>query len=117
MVSKGIGVGITYLGTVHGQQTPSSTWWNDAEKCEEDGDFAYALFKLMGRWLADGKLTGHPYEIVPGFLAGIERGLKMLKEEDVSAKKLIYQEGNTPPSFAHAARALLTSQGRPTHGG
>jgi NADPH:quinone reductase len=84
-------VGITFFGTVHSQPTPS---WD--HKCEEDVDFAYSLFKLAGRWLSQGKMSGHPYEILPHGLDSIEDGLRQLKEGNISAKKLIYRISDTP---------------------
>lgn len=84
-------VGITFFGTVHGQPTPS---WD--HKCEEDVDFAYSLFRLAGRWLSQGKMSGHPYEILPHGLKSVEDGLRQLKEGNISAKKLIYRVADTP---------------------
>lgn len=90
-IPSGIYVGIVFLSTVHGHPTP---FWD--EKCEEDPDFAHTLFRLVPRWLSQGKLAGHPYEILPHGLESVERGLQMLKEGKVSAKKLIYNVADTP---------------------
>lgn len=86
-----ISIGITFFGTVHGQATPISN-----EIYQEDVDFAYAFFRLVGRWIAEDKMSGHPYEILPRGLESVEEGLWMLKEGNVSAKKLIYRVADTP---------------------
>lgn len=86
-----ISVGITFFGTVHGQPTP---FWD--HKCEEDVDFAYSLFRLAARWLAQGKMSGHPYQILPHGLKSVEDGLRQLKEGNITAKKLIYRVADTP---------------------
>ncbi|OOQ90284.1 alcohol dehydrogenase [Penicillium brasilianum] len=84
-------VGVTFFGTVHGQPTPYSD-----EECKEDVDFAYALFRLLGKWLAEGKMSGHPYQVLPGGLAAVEGGLRYLQNGTISARKLIYRVADTP---------------------
>lgn len=86
-------VGVTFFGTVHGQPTPC---WD--QKCEEDVDFAYVLFRLLGKWLSEGKINGHPYVLLPNVRASVEEGLIQLKEGLVSAKKLIYKVADAPVS-------------------
>lgn len=54
-------------------------------------DFAYTYFRLFGKWLKEGRLQAHPYEVVPGGLEGVESGLLQLKEGKVSAKKLLFK--------------------------
>jgi NADPH2:quinone reductase len=90
-IPASISVGITFFGTVHGQATPISN-----EVFEEDVDFAYVFFRLVGRWIVEGKMSGHPFEILPHGLQSVEDGLRMLKEGNVSAKKLIYKVADTP---------------------
>lgn len=90
-IPHGIFVGITFLGTAHGQQTPGWPY-----ECKEDVDFAYALFRLLSRWMSQGTITGHPYEILPSGLASVENGLHKLKNGIVTAKKLIYHISDTP---------------------
>ncbi|KAJ9123656.1 hypothetical protein QFC24_003427 [Naganishia onofrii] len=54
-------------------------------------DFAYTYFRLFGKWLKEGRLQAHPFEVVPGGLEGVESGLLQLKEGKVSAKKLLFK--------------------------
>ncbi|KAJ5621139.1 alcohol dehydrogenase [Penicillium lagena] len=86
-----ITVGVTFIGTVHGQPTPYSN-----KKYEEDVDFAYSLFRLAGKWLAEGKITSHPYQLLPNGLASVENGLQQLKDGNICARKLIYRVTDTP---------------------
>ncbi|KAL7933860.1 GroES-like protein [Trichoderma chlorosporum] len=90
-IPPGISVGITFFGTVHGEATPISN-----KVYKEDVDFAYAFFRLVSRWIAEGKMGGQPHEILPNGLESVEEGLRMLKEGKVSAKKLIYRIADTP---------------------
>lgn len=85
-IPKGIFVGITYFGTVHGKQTHVME-----QQYPEDIDFGYSFFHMLPRWLRDGKITGHPYEILPHGLSSVGDALRMLKEGNVSAKKFIFR--------------------------
>ena len=69
------------------------TYVGDSHSKEDDSrrDFAFAYFRLISRWLGDGRLQAHPYEVVPGGLDGVIEGLKQLKEGKVSAKKLVFK--------------------------
>jgi NADPH:quinone reductase-like Zn-dependent oxidoreductase len=52
-----------------------------------DGEFAQGMLQFMGRGLAKGWFSGHPVEVRPGGLAGIEGGLRDLKDGRASAVK------------------------------
>ncbi|KAI9829136.1 MAG: hypothetical protein M1832_000159 [Thelocarpon impressellum] len=70
----------TYVATVHG----------------DDQDFGSAFFRLFGRWLQQGRFSGHPYEAVPGGLAGVQKGLHDLKAGKASANKYVFRISDTP---------------------
>jgi NADPH2:quinone reductase len=78
-IPTSIAVGITFLSSVHGQTVPSSRWLREDDFGERDADFAYSLCRLVGRWLHEGKLTGHPFVVRPNGLASVEEGLWKLK--------------------------------------
>jgi NADPH2:quinone reductase len=59
-------------------------------------DVATAYLRLLTKWLGEGRYTAHPYEVVPGGLAGVESGVTRLYENRVSAKKLVYRIAETP---------------------
>ena len=52
-------------------------------------DFGFVFARLLGRWLNEGKLKPHPYEVVDGGLHGIETALKSLREGKASALKYV----------------------------
>ena len=58
-------------------------------------EFGYVMFRLIGRGLAKGWFKGHPYEVVPGGLGGVERALKDLKEGKASAVKYVFRIADT----------------------
>ncbi|KAL3488397.1 chaperonin 10-like protein [Aspergillus germanicus] len=60
-----------------------------------DGEFAQAMLQFMGRGLAKGWFSGHPVEVRPGGLAGIEGGLRDLKAGKASAIKYVARIGET----------------------
>ncbi|KAF2666972.1 GroES-like protein [Microthyrium microscopicum] len=54
-------------------------------------DFGAVWFKFFSRALDDGRLKGHPYEIIPGGLEGVGKGLKNLEEGKASGVKYVYK--------------------------
>ena len=74
----------TMVGNVHGQR-------------EDDlSDLGFAWFRLFGQGLKEGWFSGHPYEVVPGGLAGVDTGLRNLMEGKASAVKYVYRIADTP---------------------
>ncbi|CAA9960806.1 hypothetical protein CFE70_004182 [Pyrenophora teres f. teres 0-1] len=56
-----------------------------------DADFAFVMFRYLARGLQEGWFEPHPYEVVPGGLAGVETGLRNLKEGKASAVKYVFR--------------------------
>lgn len=56
---------------------------------------AFAWFRLFGQGLKEGWFSGHPYEVVPGGLGGVETGLRNLMEGKASALKYVYRVEET----------------------
>lgn len=54
-------------------------------------DFAFLFFRLFGRGLRSGWLTAHPFEVVPGGLLGVEKGLQDLKAGKNNAYKYVFE--------------------------
>ncbi|KAJ5960712.1 Polyketide synthase enoylreductase [Penicillium vulpinum] len=54
-----------------------------------DKEFAAALFQFIGRGLAQGWFSGHPYEVREGGLGGLEGALKDLEAGKASAVKYV----------------------------
>lgn len=58
-------------------------------------DFGYVWSRYLGRLFAEGRLTPHPYEVIPGGLSGILKGLQNLKDGKASAVKYVYRVEET----------------------
>ncbi|KAI4238452.1 MAG: hypothetical protein LQ352_007872 [Teloschistes flavicans] len=58
-------------------------------------DFGYVFFRFFSRGLQEGWFRGHPQEVVPGGLSGIEAGLKNLKNGKASAVKYVFRMRDT----------------------
>jgi NADPH2:quinone reductase len=59
-----------------------------------DEDFGFVFFRLFGKGLKDGWLTAHPFEVVPGGLEGVEKGLASLKTGKNRASKYVFNIGH-----------------------
>ena len=73
---------ITTVGSVHGVP-------------DDLADFGYAWFRLFALGLKEGWFSGHPYEVVPGGLNGVQTGLENLQHGKASAVKYIYRVEET----------------------
>jgi len=62
----------------------------------KDSDFARKYFVLYGRLLEEGLLKCNQPRILPGGFKGLEEGLQMLKNGQVSAEKLVIRVQDTP---------------------
>ena len=69
---------VTNVGSVHGNP-------------ENLTDFGYAWFRLFSLGLKEGWFSGHPYEVVPGGLEGVQQGLESLRLGKASAVKYVYR--------------------------
>ena len=58
-------------------------------------EFALAFFRYFSRGLKKGYFKGHPYEVVPGGLAGIQTALQNLKDGKASAVKYVFRVEET----------------------
>jgi hypothetical protein len=82
------------VGRVHAAVDPKS---EEAKQGVTTGgkDFGYVWFRLFNRALAEGWLSAHPYEVIPGGLEGVQTGLQNLKEGKASAIKYLYRISDT----------------------
>jgi NADPH2:quinone reductase len=93
-IQKGVKIVYTYVGTAHtGKYVPSMPKQDDAEYVAADPEWTYVFFRYASRMLAEGRMTGHPFEVVGGGLEGVERGLNMLKEGKAKGVKFVYRVG------------------------
>lgn len=83
----GIEIDRTMVGSVH--NTPGEG------KTIEDKEFGAAFFPFIGRGLAQGWFSGHPFEVRQGGLNGLERALKDLEGGKASAVKYVVRIADT----------------------
>jgi NADPH:quinone reductase-like Zn-dependent oxidoreductase len=87
VIPEGIKIDKTMVGTVHMDPT--------AGKTIEDREFGAAFFQFIGRGLAQGWFSGHPYEVRPGGLNGLEGALRDLEAGKASAVKYVVRIAET----------------------
>lgn len=66
-----------------------------AHSTEHVQNFAFAWFRLFSRGLKEGWFSGHPYEVIPGGLGGVDLAMKNLAENKASAVKYVFRVGET----------------------
>ena len=54
-------------------------------------DFGFVWGNMFARLLAQGKLTGQPYEVIPGGLEGVEAALRRLMNRKGGNEKFVYR--------------------------
>ncbi|KAK9233884.1 protein TOXD [Lipomyces kononenkoae] len=86
-IPEGIQIHRIKVGAVHDDPAPGKTI--------EDREFGAAFFPFLGRGLAQGWFSGHPYEVRPGGLNGIEGALRDLKGGKASAVKYVVRISDT----------------------
>lgn len=86
-IPDGINIDWTKVGSVHMDPAPGKTI--------EDREFGAAFFQFIGRGLAQGWFSGHPYEVRPGGLNGLEGALRDLEAGKASAVKYVVRIAET----------------------
>lgn len=89
-IPAGIEQSITFVGGAQ-KGTDRDPWEKKTGTPIGNPDFAYVMFRFLGRGLQEDWFKGHPYEVVRGGLNGVEEGLRRLQEGKVSAKKLVFR--------------------------
>ena len=59
-------------------------------------------YTLIGQWLDDGSLKPNRVRLMPNGLESVEKGVRMLKNFEVHAEKLVYRIAETPQLKATA---------------
>lgn len=60
-----------------------------AHNMKTDGAFARRWFRQMARWMEEGKFKPNKVRIIPGGLAGVKEGLRLMEEGKISAEKCV----------------------------
>ncbi|MBE3045438.1 zinc-binding alcohol dehydrogenase family protein [Candidatus Bathyarchaeota archaeon] len=58
-------------------------------------EMSAAWFRLVSLGLKEGWFSGHPHEVIPGGLGGVQEGLERLREGKASAVKYVFRIGET----------------------
>ena len=93
-IQGGVNIVYTYVGAAHsGTYRDGMPKQDEADYVASDPEWVFIFYRYVGRMLADGRLTGHPFEAVDGGLEGVEKGLGMLKDGKAGGKKFVYRIG------------------------
>lgn len=84
----------TFVGAAHIETDPDP-WQKQTGTQTGNEEFAQAFFRYFSRGLQKGYFKGHPYEVVPGGLAGIQGALQNLKDGKASAVKYVFRLEDT----------------------
>lgn len=92
-----ITIGYTYVGSAHyGHFNPGMPKQPaDKDSVTKDIDFAFVLMRYVARALANGELSGHPWEVIPGGLEGVKTGLQKLQQGEAKGVKYVYRIAET----------------------
>lgn len=92
-IPKSVQIMYTYVGTAHSgaYRAGMVKQPQDTEVVKNDTEWTYVFFRYVAKMLADGKLTGHPFEVVDGGLEGVGEGLKMLKAGNAKGFKYLFK--------------------------
>ena len=94
-VPEGIEQSLTRVGSIFAGIDKEGVEAKAGAKLASDKEFGNLLYRFMGRGLGEGFFQPHPYEVVPGGLAGVQTGLKNLKEGNASAVKYVFRIDET----------------------
>lgn len=92
-LGENVEIKYTYVGTAHygSYKTSMPKQPKDQESVENDVDFAYLFFRYLARLLSRREIEGHPFEVIPGGLRGVQVGLQRLKEGKAAGRKFVYR--------------------------
>ncbi|TVY84200.1 Trans-enoyl reductase [Lachnellula suecica] len=92
-VPKSVRVLYTYVGTAHSGAYRAGMVKQPLDEgfVKSDPEWIYVFFRYVAKMLADGTLTGHPFEVVDGGLNGVGEGLKMLKAGNAKGFKYVFR--------------------------
>ena len=80
----------------------SDKWEKRTGMSTGNPDFGHAMYRLFTRGLQQGWLKGHPHEVVPGGLGGVQGALEKMKNGEISAKKQVFRIADTEGVAASA---------------
>lgn len=93
-IPEGVTKSTTMVGAVF-KDMDTNSWEKNTGGRTGNQEFAFVFYRFMARGLQEGWFRSHPYEVVPGGLGGVERGLTNLKEGKASAVKYVFRIAET----------------------
>ena len=92
-IPTGVEIKYTYVGTAHygAYKTGMPKQPADKEVVHSDREFAFVFLRYISRMLAKGEFEGHPTEVIPGGLDGVQEGLRRLKNGEARGFKFVYR--------------------------
>lgn len=95
-IQAGVEIVYTYVGSVHtGAYLPQMPKQAPIEEASGDPAFVEMFFKWLEGALQRQEYEGHPFEVVPGGLQGVDEGLRMLITGKTGGKKMVYRISET----------------------
>ena len=76
-------------------ETVDHTFTNVGDAHGPQKEMGAAWFRLLSLGLKEGWFKGHPYEVVPGGLEGVQSALERLRDGKASAVKYVFKIGDT----------------------
>jgi NADPH2:quinone reductase len=83
------------VGKVHSDRYPGIKGEKKLEGLLGDQNFGAIMYKFFEQGLKEQWFKGHPFEVMPGGLGGVEKGLQNLKAGKASAFKYIFKIDET----------------------
>ncbi|KAI9091552.1 chaperonin 10-like protein [Phlyctochytrium arcticum] len=80
---------LTMVGNVH-KKNHGRKLKDGKPEIGRDLDFGFIMYRYFGFLLQQGRFSGHPQKVLGG-LDKVEEGLKLLRDDKVSAEKLVYR--------------------------
>ena len=93
-IPQGITQTLTAVGSAHEAVDSESTEGKQGV-VTGNREYAFIWHRLFARGLQEGWFSSHPYEIVPGGLGSVEKGLKDYREGKNSAVKYVFRIADT----------------------
>jgi NADPH2:quinone reductase len=94
-VPEGVELSYTQVGKVHSSNYPGIHGEKQLLGDLGDEDFGAVMYRFFARGLEKGWFKGHPFNVVPGGLNGIEPALRDLKNGKASAVKYVFKIAET----------------------
>ena len=91
---------LTFVGNAQ-IETDKAPWQKKTGMQTGNEEFAMAFFRYFSRGLQKGYFKGHPYQVIPGGLAGIQGALQNLKDGKASAVKYVFRIEDTDGVSQH----------------